>query len=143
MGSGRDKRKKAKPKAAGHGDEKTAAKTERNAAKSDRRAAKKVEASPSSIRQRATRCMLNRQGVGMHHDHWRTQGGEDDLDALLKHFELADKRKKEVVVEQLPGNPSARLFASFTPVPGPVRTTPGSCMHGTGITLGHPMTVQP
>ena len=43
MGSGRDKRKKAKPKAAGHGDEKTAAKTERNAAKGERRAAKKVE----------------------------------------------------------------------------------------------------
>lgn len=49
------------------------------------------------------------------------QGGEDDLDALLKQFELKDKKRDEVVVTDLPGSPSARLFASFTPVPGAVR----------------------
>ena len=42
MGSGRDKRKKAKPKAPGQGEEKTARKTERNEQRRDTRASKKV-----------------------------------------------------------------------------------------------------
>ncbi len=43
MGSGRDKRKKAKGKVPGHGDEKTARKTEINQTKAERRTAKKLE----------------------------------------------------------------------------------------------------
>lgn len=53
MGSGRDKRKKAKPKAPGAGAEKTARKTQKNDAKAEQRAVKKA------------------------------QGGDDDIDALL------------------------------------------------------------
>ena len=47
MGNGRDKRKKAKGKVPGHGDEKTARKTELNQTKAERRTAKKVEVSLS------------------------------------------------------------------------------------------------
>ena len=48
------------------------------------------------------------------------QGGEDDLDALLKNFELQDKKAKEIVVVSNTDPPTPRLFATFTPVPGPV-----------------------
>ena len=48
------------------------------------------------------------------------QGGEDDLDALLKQFELKDKKANEIVVLSNAEPPSARLFASFTAVPGSV-----------------------
>ncbi|CAL8469827.1 g9369 [Coccomyxa elongata] len=89
MGSGRDKRKKAKGKVPGHGDEKTARKTEINQTKAERRTARKLE------------------------------GGEDDLDALLKSFELQDKKAKEIIVVSNADPPSPRLFATFTPVPGP------------------------
>ena len=43
MGSGRDKRKKAKGKVPGHGEGKTARKTELNQTKAERRTAKKIE----------------------------------------------------------------------------------------------------
>ncbi|EIE25653.1 galactose oxidase [Coccomyxa subellipsoidea C-169] len=92
MGSGRDKRKKAKGKVPGHGDEKTARKTELNQTKAERRTARQIE------------------------------GGEDDLDALLKQFELNDKKSKEIVVLSNAEPPSPRLFASFTPVPSADRT---------------------
>lgn len=49
------------------------------------------------------------------------QGGEDDLDALLKQFEIQDRKAKEIVIVSNADSPTARLFASFTPVPGPVR----------------------
>lgn len=42
MGSGRDKRKKAKPKAPGQGVEKTAKKTERNELRRETRVSKKA-----------------------------------------------------------------------------------------------------
>ena len=45
MGSGRDKRKKAKGKAPGQGEQKTTKKTEKNENKAERRAAKILEAS--------------------------------------------------------------------------------------------------
>ena len=45
MGSGRDKRKKAKGKAPGQGEQKTTKKTEKNEDKAERRAAKILEAS--------------------------------------------------------------------------------------------------
>ena len=48
------------------------------------------------------------------------QGGEDDLDALLKQFKLQDKKAKAVEVQHNIDQPSARLFASFTPIPGAV-----------------------
>lgn len=48
------------------------------------------------------------------------QGGEDDLDALLKQFELKDKKSKEIVVLSNAEPPLPRLFASFTPVPSAV-----------------------
>ncbi len=47
MGSGRDKRKKAKGKVPGHGDEKTARKTELNQTKAERRTARQIEVTPS------------------------------------------------------------------------------------------------
>lgn len=47
MGSGRDKRKKAKPKAPGAGAEKTSRKTERNEGKAVKRAAQAAKVNPS------------------------------------------------------------------------------------------------
>lgn len=134
MGSGRDKRKKAKGKVPGHGEEKTARKTELNQTKAERRTAKKIEVflrffgvcfcahmesmerkprpcSTKSHPQNAF-CILSDNGM---------QGGEDDIDALLKQFELKDKKAKEIVVLSNADPPSARLFASFTPVPGAVK----------------------
>ena len=46
MGSGRDKRKKAKPKAPGAGAEKTSRKTERNEGKAVKRAAQAAKVIP-------------------------------------------------------------------------------------------------
>ena len=48
------------------------------------------------------------------------QGGEDDLDALLKRFQLQDRKAKEVEIQHNADPPSARLFANFTPIPGAV-----------------------
>jgi hypothetical protein len=48
MGSGRDKRKKAKPKAPGQGVEKTAQKTLRNEQRRETRATKKAAVRPCS-----------------------------------------------------------------------------------------------
>ena len=45
MGSGRDKRKKAKGKSPGQGEQKTTKKTEKNEDKAERRAARILEAS--------------------------------------------------------------------------------------------------
>ena len=86
MGSGRDKRKKAKPKAAGAGVAKTERKTEQNANKQERR--------------------LERQA----------QGGEDDLDSLLARFKLDDQQRSAVRVEEDCAPPTPRVYASFTPI---------------------------
>lgn len=69
MGSGRDKRKKHKPKEAGGGARKTEKKTEHNADKERRRLTRKA------------------------------QGGEDDIDSLLAQFALKDKERSSVRVK--------------------------------------------
>ncbi len=40
---------------------------------------------------------------------------------MLKSFELQDKKAKEIIVVSNADPPSPRLFATFTPVPGPVQ----------------------
>jgi hypothetical protein len=52
----------------------------------------------------------------------QTQGGEDDLDALLAHFSAADKQKKAVQVLGEAAPPSPRVFATWTALPSQVRT---------------------
>ncbi|CAG9464016.1 unnamed protein product [Pedinophyceae sp. YPF-701] len=83
MGSGRDKRKKKNPKAPGQGAAKTAEKTAKNQGKKSRRAAQRLE------------------------------GDEDDIDALLEQFKLADARNKTAVIEKDVPPPSPRVNASF------------------------------
>ena len=88
MGSGRDKRKKAKGSAgAGHGQEKTAKKTDSNAEKAARRLQRKAEVHPASPEHRPSVCscpaiLLTCRRV--------PQGGEADIDALLAKFKLED-----------------------------------------------------
>lgn len=83
MGSGRDKRKKAKGHTPGRGGEKTDRKTEKNEEKSTRRLAKKAA------------------------------GGEDDIDALLAQFKLQDERISELYVEDDCPPPGARVYSSL------------------------------
>ena len=101
MGSGRDKKKKAKEKkdgpAVGKGAEKTERKTVKNEDKKERRTEK------------------------------RLAGDEDDIDALLAKFALEDKQRKEVRVEADCGPPSARVNASFVPYVTPVRFRDDLC----------------
>eukprot|EP00879_Flechtneria_rotunda_P020276 GHRR01021324.1.p1 GENE.GHRR01021324.1~~GHRR01021324.1.p1 ORF type:complete len:137 (+),score=25.57 GHRR01021324.1:1501-1911(+) len=89
MGTGRDKKKKAKEKklgpAAGKGLEKTERKTIANELKKERRTDKKL------------------------------QGDEDDIDALLAKFALEEKQLKSVQVIADCNPPSARVNASFVP----------------------------
>ncbi|KAL0055849.1 hypothetical protein WJX82_005035 [Trebouxia sp. C0006] len=87
MGSGRDKRKKAKPKAPGAGAEKTSRKTEKNEGKAVKRAAKAAK------------------------------GGDDDIDALLAQFALEEKAKTSADIREDVVPPSARVHASFTAHP--------------------------
>lgn len=126
MGSGRDKRKKAKGKVPGHGEEKTARKTELNQTKAERRAAKQLEVG----RKTHKGCKMPHVSAFFYTlvpdsccptSSCIMQGGEDDLDALLKQFEIQDRKAKEIVIVSNADSPTARLFASFTPVPGPVR----------------------
>ena len=135
MGSGRDKRKKAKGKAPGQGEQKTTKKTEKNENKAERRAAKILEASLTHddharlpIHIAVGRCMVQAcerlitaiiRSYGPSSTR-AVQGGEDDLDALLKQFKLQDKIAKAIEVQHNVDQPSARLFASFTPIPGAV-----------------------
>ena len=86
MGSGRDKRKKAKGIVPGQGANKTAKKTEKNEEKQQRR--------------------LERQA----------KGGEDDIDALLAQFKLQDEAAVAVRVEEGCAPPSSRVYASFQPL---------------------------
>ena len=86
MGSGRDKRKKAKGSKPGVGAEKTAKKTEKNADKETRRLERKAA------------------------------GGEDDIDALLAQFKLEDEAKVTVCVEDNCTPPTPRVYASFLPL---------------------------
>jgi hypothetical protein len=44
-----------------------------------------------------------------------TQGGEDDLDALLAKFKLEDAERNTVKVEEGVPPPSPRVYASFVP----------------------------
>ncbi|KAF8055334.1 KLHDC4 [Scenedesmus sp. PABB004] len=89
MGTGRDKKKKAKEKkvgpVAGKGSEKTERKTRANEEKKDRRADK------------------------------RLAGDEDDLDALLAKVALEDRALKAVTLVTDAPPPSARVNASFVP----------------------------
>ena len=82
MGSGRDKRKKAKPAKPGQGAIKTERKNEKRAAKDARRQAKKERA------------------------------GEGDIDALLAKFKLSDGATASVQVIERAKPPSARVYAS-------------------------------
>lgn len=86
MGSGRDKRKKSKGHVPGAGKAKTERKTEKNAEKTLRR------------RERTAK------------------GGEDDIDALLAQFKLQDEEANRIIVEENCDPPTARVYASFTPL---------------------------
>eukprot|EP00877_Chromochloris_zofingiensis_P007071 jgi/Chrzof1/2617/Cz11g22180.t1 len=87
MGSGRDKKKKAKERklgpAPGKGTEKTEKKTERNETKKQRRVEKKLE------------------------------GDEDNIDAILAKFAMDDKAQKQVTIQTDCAAPTARVNASF------------------------------
>jgi hypothetical protein len=95
MGTGRDKKKKAKEKRGEAQPGRGAQKTER-----------KVEQKDEKRTRRAERAL---------------EGDEDDLDALLAKFALEDKKKKAVTVETDCAPPSARVAASFVPYVTPVR----------------------
>ena len=86
MGSGRDKRKKAKPSKPGQGALKTERKNEKRAEKESRREAKKERA------------------------------GEGDIDALLAKFKLTDAATTSVTVIEKTKPPSARVYASVVPL---------------------------
>eukprot|EP00882_Tetradesmus_deserticola_P027133 GHRQ01030000.1.p1 GENE.GHRQ01030000.1~~GHRQ01030000.1.p1 ORF type:complete len:390 (+),score=173.56 GHRQ01030000.1:29-1171(+) len=89
MGSGRDKKKKAKEKkagpVAGQGAQKTEKKTKANELKQERRTDKALA------------------------------GDEDDIDALLAKFSMEEKQLKAVQVINDCDPPSARVNASFVP----------------------------
>ncbi|KAL0040670.1 hypothetical protein WJX79_001168 [Trebouxia sp. C0005] len=107
MGSGRDKRKKAKPKAPGAGAEKTSRKTEKNEGKAVKRAAKAAK------------------------------GGDDDVDALLAQFALEEKAKNNADIREDVAPPSARVYASFTahPTSGDIYLFGGEFFDGTADKL--------
>lgn len=85
MGSGRDKRKKNKPKTGGEsGAQKTERKTEKAEAKRERRVEKKAAADG------------------------------DDIDAILAQLALEERAKTKVTVQQDCGPPSPRCNASLT-----------------------------
>ena len=146
MGSGRDKRKKSKGKTPGQGEQKTAKKTERNESKAERRAAKGIEVgvtqqssfpsyhvpAPSGRLSSIPQKQDSNKGIS-NSLWWRSytlfliQGGEDDLDALLKHFQLQDKKAKAIEIHKNADPPSARLFANFTPIHGAVSTLYSCC----------------
>ena len=94
MGSGRDKRKKAKERKDGPipgvGSVKTERKTSKNEERKEKRAAKRLE------------------------------GDEDDLDALLERFAIEEKQHKTVQIEADCEPPPARVNASFIPWVAPV-----------------------
>lgn len=96
MGSGRDKKKKAKERklgpAPGKGTEKTEKKTERNETKKQRRVEKKLE------------------------------GDEDNIDAILAKFAMDDKAQKQVTIQTDCAAPTARVNASFVRHVTPVST---------------------
>lgn len=119
MGKGRDKRKKAKGSQGGQGGVKTARKTERNEEKAARRAERRAEVRNSAMPE--WYCWTSPLASSL----FRLQGGEDDLDALLAKFALEDKQRNEPQVEHDAPPPSARVYASFTPVnPAQVRAHP-------------------
>jgi len=89
MGTGRDKRKKAKEKKdgplPGKGADKTEAKTEKNEKKKEKRAEKAIA------------------------------GDEDDIDALLKKFALEEAQKRSVQILENAPPPGPRVNASWIP----------------------------
>lgn len=85
MGSGRDKRKKAKGHVPGKGTEKTDRKTEQNAEKASRRLAAKAA------------------------------GGEDDIDALLAAFKLEEEQHVTIEIIKDCDPPGPRVYSSFIP----------------------------
>ena len=86
MGSGRDKRKKNKGPRPGVGAAKTEKKTQKREAKEERREARKEKAE------------------------------ENDIDALLARFKLEDEANNSVKVVEKCQPPSARVYASVTPL---------------------------
>lgn len=145
MGSGRDKRKKNKPTTAGLGAEKTSKKTDKNADKATRRLERKAQVGASLCQPAGRRrpCMhwrrpvpsppaahaalyslslpLSRPAVRFGRN---TQGGEDDIDALLAAFKLEDDRQAAVVVQEGCPSPSPRVYASFIPLPSQASSRP-------------------
>lgn len=86
MGSGRDKRKKAKGHTPGLGADKTAKRTDKNAEKESRRLERKAK------------------------------GGEGDIDALLAKFKLEDEAQSTVRIEENCIAPTPRVYATFIPL---------------------------
>ena len=154
MGSGRDKRKKQKGKTPGVGAEKTGkckllcwplwfvilisesppnrahAAASKTAHKQAKRAAKacKVRCRHTYMPPVAP-AQIDCSG---HVHHLGMQDENEDLDALLEQFALDDEAKSTVQVIEDCNPPSARVFASFTPVPLAVRTP---CMSHDSILL--------
>ena len=52
-----------------------------------------------------------------------SQGGDDDVDALLAQFALEERAKNSADIRQDVAPPSARVYASFTAHPTSVRLT--------------------
>lgn len=50
-------------------------------------------------------------------DTCQSQGGDDDVDALLSQFNLEEKAKIAAQIRENADPPSARTYASFTPHP--------------------------
>ena len=125
MGSGRDKRKKAKGHVPGQGAEKTAKKTEKNEGKAQRRTEKRAQARPllQTMHLYATdNCGWNIIVAMMELvwlTEWQTslQGTDDDIDALLASFKLQDAAVASVRIEEDCPPPGPRICCSFTPLP--------------------------
>ena len=137
MGSGRDKRKKAKGHVPGKGAEKTERKTAKNEKKAQRRVenAAKVQIGMRSLHMAAMGCLVWLQANLFGYKNLLTPAqalkhklaisaavngsfmlvqDEDDIDALLAQFKLDDQQKTKVTVTADVAPPSARVNGSFT-----------------------------
>jgi hypothetical protein len=148
MGSGRDKRKKAKGHTPGQGADKTAKKTEKNADKATRRLQKKAQVRcrlpfgkltlPPSFSAPSLPHSLARPNpaICIHID--ALQGGEDDIDAVLAQFKLRDEEATAVRVEEGCLPPSPRVYSSFVPMVSVLALVSGSRYFGVECVLKIP-----
>ena len=62
-----------------------------------------------------------------------SQGGDDDVDALLAQFALEEKAKNSADIREDVAPPSARVYASFTAHPTSVRLDTPFAFYECGI----------